>query len=73
MTVEQFARLAEKAGLSEKITLDTVTDTVEAFRSVWRNFDIKVLNNTTRRVIDKHLATVPLWRAPARHSTSRES
>jgi serine/threonine-protein kinase HipA len=66
VTIEQFERLAAKAGLPEKITLDTVTETVEAFRSVWRDFDIKALDSKTRRVIDKHLKTVPLWRETAR-------
>jgi len=60
-TVDQFARLAAKAGLPEKITLDAVRDTVDAFRSVWHNFENAALSGKTRDTIDKHLNTVPLW------------
>lgn len=63
VTLEQFARLAGKAGLPEKITLDAARDTVDAFRSVWRNFENEALSVKTRDAIDKHLNTVPLWRA----------
>jgi serine/threonine-protein kinase HipA len=69
LTIEQFARLAAKAGLPEKITLDTVRQTVDTFRSAWRNFDNEALSGKTRDAIDKHLNTVPLWRtsvAPTR-------
>jgi serine/threonine-protein kinase HipA len=69
VTLEQFARLAAKAGLPEKITLDAATDTVDAFRSAWRNFDNEALSAKTHDAIDKHLNTVPLWRtsvAPSR-------
>lgn len=62
VTLEQFARLAAKAGLPEKMTLDTVRETVDAFRGAWRHFDNKALSGKTRDAIDKHLNTVPLWR-----------
>jgi serine/threonine-protein kinase HipA len=62
LTLEQFARLATKAGLPEKITLDAATDTVHVFRSAWRDFDNQALSGKTRDAIDKHLSTIPLWR-----------
>ncbi len=65
VTLEQFARLAAKAGLPEKITLDAAIDTVDAFRSAWRNFDNEALSVKTHDAIDKHLNTVPLWRISA--------
>ena len=61
MTRERFTWLAAKAGLPEKITLDTVTNTVEAFRAAWRNFDNEALDSKVRSAIDKHLKTIPLW------------
>lgn len=61
VTREQFARLAAKAGLPEKITLDTVTETVESFRTSWRDFNSNALDDRTRSAIDRHLATVPLY------------
>jgi serine/threonine-protein kinase HipA len=61
VTLERFERFAAKAGLPEKITLDAVKRTVEAFRAVWKDFDVKSLTAKTRRVIDKHLTTIPLW------------
>jgi len=63
LTFEQFTRLAAKAGLPEKITLDTARETVDSFRSVWRSFDSNALDDKVRRAIDKHLTTVPLWTA----------
>lgn len=62
VTLEQFERLAAKAGLPEKITLDTARKTVDAFRSVWRDFDMETLDGGTRQAIEKHLERVPLWR-----------
>lgn len=58
VTLDQFERLAGKAGLPAKITLDTVTETLESFRSVWPNFP---LDAKIRDVINKHLSTIPLW------------
>ena len=61
MTLEQFDRLAEKAGLPRKTTLDTVLETVDTFRSVWADFNHSALGDGTRRAIDEHLAKLPLW------------
>jgi serine/threonine-protein kinase HipA len=64
VTLEQFDRLAAKAGLPQKATLDTVLETVETFRSVWAGFDDSALDDRTRRAIDAHLAKLPLWSKP---------
>ena len=68
VSTEQFARLAAKAGLPEKITLDAVKATVEAFRSVWPAFTNAALEERTRHAIDQHLASVPLWRETLKKS-----
>jgi serine/threonine-protein kinase HipA len=65
VTLEQFARLAAKARLPEKITLDTVRETVEAFRSVWPDFHHPALGDKTRASINTHLQSIPLWRGKA--------
>jgi serine/threonine-protein kinase HipA len=61
VTREAFRLFAAKAGLPEKITRDTVEETVLAFASSWRGRDIETLDDKTRRAIDKHLTTVPIW------------
>lgn len=58
---EAFRQFAAKAGLPEKITLDTVEETVVAFSNAWRTGKIQGLNNKIRHAVDKHLAAVPLW------------
>jgi len=68
VSTEQFARLAAKAGLPEKTTLDAVEATVEAFRSVWPAFNNAALAERTRHAIDLHLASVPLWRETLKKS-----
>lgn len=81
VTLERFERFAAKAALPKKIALDTVKETVAAFRAVWRDFDVKSLTHKTRRVIDKHLNTIPLWnprlgkakRASAKRSTRQKA
>jgi hypothetical protein len=61
VTLDQFDRLAAKAGLPQKTTLDTVLETVETFRGVWADFNDSALDDRTRRAIDTHLAKLPLW------------
>jgi len=62
VTIEQFERLAAKAGLPEKITLDAVRETVDTFRAVWDGLEFEALDESTRGVIDAHLEKIPLWR-----------
>jgi serine/threonine-protein kinase HipA len=64
---EAFRLFAAKAGLPEKITRDTVEETVLAFARSWRDRDIEALDEANRRAIDKHLATVPMWAEFAGH------
>jgi serine/threonine-protein kinase HipA len=62
VTREGFRLFAAKSGLPEKMTRDTVEETVVAFSKVWQTAEIQGLNNTVRRAVNKHLKTVPLWR-----------
>jgi len=64
---EAFRLFSAKAGLPEKITRDTVEETVLAFARSWRDRDIEALDEKNRRAIDKHLATVPMWTEFAGH------
>lgn len=61
LTRDQFARFARKAGLPEKLTLDTVEETLLAFDEAWRSPDIPELSDKTRETIQRHLKTIPLW------------
>ena len=61
-TREQFVRFANKAGLPEKGTIDTVEETVARFADVWRAGEIQ-LDERTRSVIERHLKSIPIWRA----------
>jgi serine/threonine-protein kinase HipA len=59
LTHDQFARFAGKTGLPEKLTRDTVRDTVERFREVWK--DAAEVPPKVREAIERHLPSVPLW------------
>jgi serine/threonine-protein kinase HipA len=61
LTRDQFVRFAAKAGLPEKLTLDTLEATLAAFAGAWQNADIKAIDGKTRKTIEKHLGTIPLW------------
>jgi serine/threonine-protein kinase HipA len=58
---DRFVRFAARAGLPEKLTLDTVYETATTFAEVWRSADDLPIANATRQVIDAHLRTMPLW------------
>jgi serine/threonine-protein kinase HipA len=61
LTVDQFARFAAKARLPEKLTLDTMRETVVAFRKVWRDSTDVNLDERARAAIKEHLKTIPIW------------
>jgi serine/threonine-protein kinase HipA len=63
LTVDQFARLAAKASLPEKLTLGTMRETVAAFREVWRDSSDVNLDEGARAAIEEHLKTIPIWTA----------
>jgi len=62
LTLEQFARFAAKAGLPEKLTLETVQQTVSDFRTAWTDSGDLKLAVELRRAIDNHLDTIPIWK-----------
>jgi serine/threonine-protein kinase HipA len=59
LTHDQFARFADKVGLPEKLTRDTVRDAVERFREVWKGAD--AVPPKLRDAIERHLKVVPVW------------
>lgn len=60
LTRDQFTRFAAKAGLPEKLTLNTVEETFAAFADAWRDSD-STIDGKTRKTIETHLKTIPLW------------
>lgn len=63
LTKPEFARFAAKAGLPEKLTLDTMHDSVARFRGAWRNSADLALPPRLRRAIQAHLEILPLWKS----------
>jgi len=58
---DQMKRFAGKAGLPEKLTLDTAATTVETFRTVWRDSGNLPVDDFVRERIDAHLKIIPMW------------
>ncbi len=63
LSLEQLSYLASKAGLPEKLMLDTAKETVHRFRQVWKS-ERKHLPLSTRsvRLIEKNVQAVKLTR-----------
>ena len=61
LTMDQFKRFAAKAFLSEKLVLNTVQETVQAFSEAWKKVNELPLNKEVHNAILKHLKTIPLW------------
>jgi serine/threonine-protein kinase HipA len=61
LTRDQFVRFANKAGLPEKVTIDTVEETVRRFAEVWKRGGVQ-LEDKTHGIIERHLRSVPIWR-----------
>jgi serine/threonine-protein kinase HipA len=61
MTRDSFKAFAAKAALPEKMTLDTVEQTVRGFAETWRRDDVPGLTNEGRDMIDSHLKRLPVW------------
>ena len=59
LSLDQFARFADKVGLPAKLTRDTVGDTVARFREMWNAAD--AVPPKVREAIERHLRTVPVW------------
>ena len=59
--VDELRHLAAKALLSEKLVIDTATETVQRFRQVWQTEKEHLpLAATVVKAIDAHALTVPL-------------
>ena len=62
LTLDQLKRFAGKVGLPEKLTLDTATQTVEAFRNAWKASGDLTVDDFVRDRIDVHLNEIPIWK-----------
>jgi len=62
LTRNQFVRFANKAGLPEKATIDTVEETVSRFADVWKS-SAGELDERTHSLIERHLKSIPIWKA----------
>ncbi len=67
LTEDQFVRFAEKAGLPEKLTVETMRETVMRFADAWRSVDS--IEPGLRGVIEAHLKRVPVWKRAARRKS----
>jgi serine/threonine-protein kinase HipA len=59
LEADAFVRFAGKAGLPEKLTLDTARETVVRFREAWKR--PPPMPEAVHGAIEKHLKTLPLW------------
>ena len=62
LDVEQFERFAAKARLPERLVVDTVRETVQAFAGAWERIADVPLDPHVREAIEAHRKTIPLWR-----------
>jgi serine/threonine-protein kinase HipA len=60
---DRFSRFAAKVGLPEKLTLDTVKETVARFRETWQHSKDLPIDARLRKTIDEHLPTIPIWQS----------
>jgi len=60
LTHDQFIRFAAKAQLPQKLTLDTMEETVSRFSIQWRTSK-DTLDRKLRTAISRHLKTIPIW------------
>lgn len=63
LTLAQFKRFAGKAQLPEKLVLDTVQETVDAFAKAWKTVQDLPLKEDIQKAISRHLKNIPLWKA----------
>ena len=61
LNTDQFKRFIAKAGLPEKLVLDTAFETVEGLAKHWRHVDDLGIDKEVKNAIDEHLRTIPLW------------
>jgi len=59
---DELRHLAAKAKLSEKLVLDTATETVERFKQIWSKEKANLpLEKKIVRIIDAHAASIPIY------------
>jgi serine/threonine-protein kinase HipA len=61
LNLDQFQRFADKGHFPEKLIMNTVKETVQAFSEAWRTIDNLPLENRLKELIISHLKTIPLW------------
>lgn len=61
LDLNQFKRFSAKTHLPEKLIINTVQETVEAFSEAWKLIKDLPLQKDTLSSILKHLKTIPLW------------
>ena len=61
LSLTQFKRFAAKTHLSEKLLLQTVEETVQAFSEAWKTFKDLPIKKDVHDSILKHLKTIPFW------------
>ena len=62
LTREQFIRFAAKTALPQKLTMRTIEETISSLSVAWKNTAPKTIDDKTRRTIDAHLETIPIWK-----------
>ena len=63
LTADELAYIAGKAGLSERLVLDTARETVERFCAAWQRDrqDLPLTHHATAS-LEAHLKTLPIAR-----------
>ncbi|RWB92783.1 MAG: type II toxin-antitoxin system HipA family toxin [Mesorhizobium sp.] len=62
VTTDELKHLAAKARLSEKLVLDTASETVQRFRDVWQSEKTNLpLRQNVISLVDAHAASIPIY------------
>ena len=60
---DELKHLAAKARLSEKLVLDTATETVAQFKEIWSREKANLpLEKRVVGIVDAHAASIPIYR-----------
>lgn len=62
LNTKQFRRFAAQARLPENLVIETMLDTVSAFRTLWKSVDDLRIDSGIKIVISHHLEKIPIWR-----------
>lgn len=61
VNIKSFYKLAAKAALPEKVIIETVFATLDAFAENWQHVTDFGLSNELKKTIENHLQIIPLW------------